>query len=109
MAAYILFKNITKEEIKLVIDFLNSVSKNSNYGPSIEDAIGVCTTTITNTYTYLSENMCTKENPYVSWVMSRKEYTNIKDFIEAVKEHVEEYNICYKQLHLDYENRTNNG
>jgi len=107
--AYILFKNITPEEINTIINFLNSVSTNSNYGPSIEDAIGVCTTTISNKYTYLSEGMCTKNNPYISWVMCRKEYTNVKDFIEAVKKHIEEYNLLYKELHLEYENRRNNG
>jgi len=108
--AYILFKNITQEEINTIVNFLNSVSTNSNYGPSIEDAIGVCTTTISNKYTYLSENMCTKDNPYVSWVMCRKEYTNVNDFIEAVKKHIEEYNLFYKEINESYEkNRRNNG
>lgn len=97
--AYILFKNITPEEINTIVNFLNSVSANSNYGPSIEDAVGICTTTVTNKYTYLSEGMCTKENPYVSWVMCRKEYFNVNDFINAVKEHIEEYNKYYKGIY----------
>ena len=97
--AYILFKNITKEEINTIVNFLNSVSTNSNYGPTLEEAVGICTTTITNKYTYLSEHMCTKENPYVSWVMRRKEYFNANDFINAVKEHIEEYNKYYKGIY----------
>lgn len=97
--AYILFKNITPEEINTIVNFLNSVSTNSNYGPSIEDAVGICTTTVTNKYTYLSESMCTKENPYISWVMCRKEYFNVNDFINAVKEHIEEYNKYYKNIY----------
>ena len=97
--AYILFKNITPEEINTVVNFLNSVSTNSNYGPQPENAVGVCTTTVSNKYTYLSEHMCTKENPYVSWVMCRKEYFNANDFINAVKEHIEEYNKYYKGIY----------
>lgn len=97
--AYILFKNITAEEINTIVNFLNSVSTNSNYGPQREEAVGICTTTITNKYTYLSEHMCTKENPYISWVMCRKEYFNVNDFINAVKEHIEEYNKYYKNIY----------
>lgn len=97
--AYILFKNITPDEINTIINFLNSVSTNSNYGPQRDEAVGICTTTITNKYTYLSENMCTKDNPYVSWIMCRKEYFNANDFINVVKEHIEEYNKYYKNVY----------
>ena len=107
--AYILFKNITPEEVEKIVNFLNLVSVNSNYGPSKENAVGVCTTTITNKYTYLTEGMCTKENPYISWVMYRKEYFNVEDFINAVNEHIKEYNLLYKEINESYENRTNNG
>lgn len=107
--AYILFKNITPEEINTIVNFLNLVSTNSNYGPQREEAVGICITTITNKYTYLSENMCTKDNPHISWVMCRKEYFNVEDFINAVKEHINEYNLLYKEINESYENRRNNG
>ena len=96
MAAYILFKNITQEEVDRIINFLNSVSKNSNYGPIKEEAIGVCTTEINNTFTYLNEYMCNRENPYISWTMCRKEYFSVDDFINKINEELDEYNRFYK-------------
>ena len=96
--AYILFKNITTEEVDKIINFLGSVSNLSKFSPSRDNALGVCQITINNGYCYLNETMCTKDNPYVSWIMCRKEYFNAEDFINAVKEHIEEYNKYYKDI-----------
>lgn len=98
MAAYILFKNISIDDINTVMNFLNGVYKNSMYGPNKEEAIGVCTTEYTQQYTYLNDYMCNKTNPYISWIMCRKEYNNINDFMNAVKDEIEEYNVCYKNF-----------
>ena len=98
MGAYILFKNITPDDANRVLNFLNEVYTNSNFGPSLENSVGICTTEFTKQYTYLSDDMCTRTNIYTSWVMSRKEYTSIDSFIDAIKNEIDEYNTCYKNL-----------
>lgn len=97
--AYILFKNINKEDIKTVIDYLEENGyTNSHYGPDENEAVGVCTTSLTLKYTYLSEGMCTKENPHVSWVMCRKETESVEDFKQKIDKQVEIYNEVYKDI-----------
>ena len=100
--AYILFKNITTEGIDKIVNFLNSVCTLSKFSPSKECALGICTTTVTNNYAYLNEVMCNRENPYISWIMCRKEYFTVEDFINAVKEHIDEYNKYYKEINERY-------
>ena len=96
--AYILFKNITKKEVDKIINFLEeSGYKNSKYGPAKQDAIGVCTATLTQQYTYLSQDMCS-ENPHTSWTCSRKEYVTLDDFENAVKRQLEIYEEVYPKL-----------
>lgn len=93
---YILFKNFTKDDIEMVINFLDSVSSRSEFSPEIEEAVGVCTTEINNTYSFLTEYMCNKDNIYTSWILCRKECFTLKDFIDGVMREVEEYNLFYK-------------
>ena len=95
---YILFKNLNNKEIDKVINFLEeSGYTNSHYGPKKDEAIGVCTTTLTQNYTYLSEAMCCT-NPNASWITSRKEYTTISDFEDAVNKQLEIYEEVYPKL-----------
>ena len=101
--AYILFKNFTPEEIDTIINYPETVSRNSGFGPDRDTAVGVCTTTINNKYTFLNEAMCTRENPYISWVMRRKEFFSVEEFIAAVNDHIREYNLLYKGLAEEFE------
>lgn len=95
MAVYILFKNITKEEVEVIINAVHEAGySNSNYGPKKEDAIGLCTTTLTKNYTYLNDYMCS-DNPHVSWITSRKEVTSLDDFLKELNKQIEIYNTCY--------------
>ena len=96
--AYILFKNLNKEEVDGIVNFLEeSGYTDSKYGPEKKDAIGVCTTTLTQRYTYLSEHMCC-DDPYGSWITSRKEYTTVEDFEEAVNKQIEIFNEIYAKV-----------
>ena len=93
--AYILFKNITKEEIEVIINALHEVGyTETNYGPKKEKAIGLCTTTLTKNYTYLSEYMCCSD-PHISWITSRQEVTTVDDFLKELNRQIEIYNTCY--------------
>lgn len=98
---YILFKNFTKDDIEMAVSFLESVSSKSECSPDIKDAVGVCTTKINNTYNFLTENMCNRDNIYTSWILCRKECFTLKDFIDGVKKEVEEYNLFYKYAFVD--------
>ena len=95
---YILFKNFTKDDIEMAINFLESVSSKSEYSPEMKEAVGVCTTEINNTYSFLTEHMCNRDNIYTSWILSRKECLTLKDFIDGVMKEVEEYNLIYKNV-----------
>ena len=98
---YILFKNFTKDDIEMAVSFLESVSSKLEYSPDIKDAVGVCTTEINNTYCFLTEQMCNKDNIYTSWILCRKECFTLKDFVDRVMEEVEEYNSMYKDAFAD--------
>lgn len=98
---YILFKNFTKDDIEMVVNFLESVSSKSEYSSDIKDAVGVCTTEINNTYCFLTEHMCNRDNVYTSWILCRKECFTPKDFVDRVMKEVEEYNSIYKNVFVD--------
>ena len=98
MGSYILFKNINEEDTNKLLNFIDSVYKDCGFGPKREDAVGICTTEFTQQYAYLSEDMCTKENIYTSWILRRKEYVAVDDFINGVKVEMEEYEKYYSNL-----------
>lgn len=93
--AYILFKNIPKEEVNVIVNALHEAGySNSKYGPKKEDAIGICTTTLTKNYTYLSDYMCSSD-PHISWITSRKEVHTTDEFLKELNKQIEIYKKCY--------------
>ena len=79
---YILFN--TDMDVDNIINALEEKGfTNSGYGPKRDDAIGVCTTTMTHKYTLLSKHM-TSSDPHISWVHCRKQCLSEEEFIKGL-------------------------
>ena len=79
---YILFNNgITADE---AIQFLEGLGlTDSHFGPTKQNALGVCTSSVTNNYTLLWGSMLSN-NPHVSWITQRHLCKSFEEFKEGV-------------------------
>lgn len=86
---YILFNNgLTADQ---AIEFLEGLGlTDSRFGPIKENAVGVCSSKVTNNYTLLGPWMLSKD-PRISWITCRQECKTFAEFKENVIKQRKQY------------------